>query len=69
MVVGTKSKNPIGLWACVAVLVAAAPVSAQVADFPSRPITLLVPFVAGGSSDVVMRLVSKRVSERLKQPS
>ena len=40
---------------------------AQVADFPSRPITLLVPFVAGGSSDVVMRLVSKRVSERLKQ--
>ena len=36
-------------------------------DYPSRPITLLVPFVAGGSSDVVMRLVSKRVSERLKQ--
>ncbi len=43
------------------------PASAQVADFPSRPITLLVPFAAGGSSDVVMRLVSKRVSERLKQ--
>jgi tripartite-type tricarboxylate transporter receptor subunit TctC len=68
MAVGTKSKNVFGLWACVAVLVAAAPASAQVADFPSRPITLLVPFVAGGSSDVVMRLVSKRVSERLKQP-
>ena len=68
MGVGTKSKNAFGLWACVAVLVAAAaPASAQVADFPSRPITLLVPFVAGGSSDVVMRLVSKRVSERLKQ--
>jgi tripartite-type tricarboxylate transporter receptor subunit TctC len=65
---GTKSKNAFGLWACVAVLVAAAvPASAQVADFPSRPITLLVPFAAGGSSDVVMRLVSKRVSERLKQ--
>ena len=60
--------HAFGLWACVAVLVAAAgPASAQVADFPSRPITLLVPFAAGGSSDVVMRLVSKRVSERLKQ--
>ena len=68
MGVGTKSKSAFGLWTCVAVLVtAAAPASAQVADFPSRPLTLLVPFVAGGSSDVVMRLVSKRVSERLKQ--
>ncbi len=68
MGVGTKSKHAFGLWACVAVLVAASvSASAQVDDFPSRPITLLVPFAAGGSSDVVMRLVSKRVSERLKQ--
>jgi tripartite-type tricarboxylate transporter receptor subunit TctC len=36
-------------------------------DFPSRPITILVPFAAGGSSDVVMRLLSKTVSENLKQ--
>jgi tripartite-type tricarboxylate transporter receptor subunit TctC len=68
MGVVTKSKNAFGLWACVAVLAATAiPASAQVADFPSRPITLLVPFAAGGSSDVVMRLVSKHVSDRLKQ--
>lgn len=50
------------------VLASNASVRAQADDFPSRPITLLVPFVAGGSSDVVMRLVSKRVSERIKQP-
>ena len=48
-------------------LAASAPARAQADDYPSRPITLLVPFAAGGSSDVVMRLVSKRVSERLKQ--
>jgi tripartite-type tricarboxylate transporter receptor subunit TctC len=36
--------------------------------FPSRPITILVPFAAGGSSDVVMRLVSKTVSESIGQP-
>ena len=53
--------------ACIVALLAAAPTRAQVADYPSRPITLLVPFVAGGSSDVVMRLVSKRVSDKLKQ--
>jgi tripartite-type tricarboxylate transporter receptor subunit TctC len=69
MGVATKNKTAFGVVACIAAVVAAsAPVRAQVADFPSRPITLLVPFVAGGSSDVVMRLVSKRVSERLKQP-
>jgi tripartite-type tricarboxylate transporter receptor subunit TctC len=69
MGVATKNRNAFGVWAGVAMLLAAAaPARAQVADYPSRPITLLVPFVAGGSSDVVMRLVSKRVSERLKQP-
>jgi tripartite-type tricarboxylate transporter receptor subunit TctC len=36
-------------------------------DYPSRPITLLVPFAAGGSSDVVMRLVSAKVAESIKQ--
>src|SRR4051795_11103845 len=42
--------------------------AAQTDAYPSRPITILVPFAAGGSSDVVMRLVSKRVSENLNQP-
>jgi tripartite-type tricarboxylate transporter receptor subunit TctC len=67
---GVVTKNSaFGLAACVVLLIAAAaPAHAQAPDFPTRPITLLVPFVAGGSSDVVMRLVSKRVSERLKQP-
>src|SRR5882757_5948394 len=36
--------------------------------FPSRPITILVPFAAGGSSDVVMRLVARQVSESIGQP-
>src|SRR5688572_18986892 len=37
-------------------------------DYPTRPITILVPFPAGGSSDIVMRLVASKVSEALKQP-
>jgi tripartite-type tricarboxylate transporter receptor subunit TctC len=43
-------------------------VLAAAETFPSRPITILVPFAAGGSSDVVMRLVSKQVSESIGQP-
>jgi tripartite-type tricarboxylate transporter receptor subunit TctC len=51
-----------------ALLSTSAVVSAHAqADFPSRPITLLVPFAAGGSSDVVMRLVSAKVADSIKQ--
>lgn len=64
----TSSRRAI-LAAAVAgsvLLAAGAPVSAQT-DFPSRPINLIVPFAAGGSSDVVMRIASKKASEALKQ--
>jgi tripartite-type tricarboxylate transporter receptor subunit TctC len=40
---------------------------AEANDYPSRPITIVVPFAPGGSSDVVMRLLSKHVSESIKQ--
>lgn len=36
--------------------------------WPSKPITLIVPFPAGGPTDVVSRIVGKELSERLKQP-
>jgi tripartite-type tricarboxylate transporter receptor subunit TctC len=40
--------------------------SAQ-ADFPNRPITLVVPFAAGGSTDIVARLVGQKMGELLGQ--
>ena len=39
--------------------------SAQ-ADYPSRPITIIVPFPPGGSSDVVTRLVAAKFGDNLK---
>jgi tripartite-type tricarboxylate transporter receptor subunit TctC len=52
----------------VAALLAVSEVPAQAqSDYPSRAITLLVPFAAGGSSDVVMRLVSAKVADSIKQ--
>ena len=35
------------------------------AAWPSKPITLIVPFPPGGPTDVVTRIVGKELSERL----
>jgi tripartite-type tricarboxylate transporter receptor subunit TctC len=53
------------VWIACAMLPAP---SARADDFPARPITILVPFPPGGSSDIVMRLVAAIASETLAQP-
>ena len=54
------------VFACLAALASlTAPASAQ--DFPTRPITLVIPFPAGGSTDLVGRLVAQKMSEGLGQ--
>ncbi|RAI42988.1 Bug family tripartite tricarboxylate transporter substrate binding protein [Rhodoplanes roseus] len=43
--------------------------SPAVADtWPSRPITMIVPFPAGSATDTVARLVGQKMSEKLGQP-
>jgi tripartite-type tricarboxylate transporter receptor subunit TctC len=44
----------------------AAPAIAQ-ADYPARPITVIVPFAAGGPSDTVARIFSDHMSRTLGQ--
>jgi tripartite-type tricarboxylate transporter receptor subunit TctC len=44
---------------------AVAPASAQ--TFPSRPITMIVPFSAGGPTDVTARIVAEHMSRTLGQ--
>ena len=36
--------------------------------WPSRPVTLIVPFPPGGPTDVMGRVIGKALSEKLKQP-
>jgi tripartite-type tricarboxylate transporter receptor subunit TctC len=37
------------------------------AVYPSKPITMIVPFAAGGASDIIARLVGKSIGETLGQ--
>ena len=41
--------------------------AAQAQDYPNRPITLIVPFAAGGGLDVSVRIQAQRMSELLGQ--
>src|SRR5215470_8319493 len=42
--------------------------AATAQTYPSRPITMIVPFPAGGGTDVVARLLAERMKESLGQP-
>ncbi len=51
----------------LAVGLAVLPASAQ-SDYPRRQITLIVPFAAGGPTDIVSRIAGEHMARTLKQP-
>jgi tripartite-type tricarboxylate transporter receptor subunit TctC len=53
-------------WLVVATSLFGAAVIAQ--DFPSRPVTLIVPWPAGGSTDLAMRALAASTEKYLGQP-
>jgi tripartite-type tricarboxylate transporter receptor subunit TctC len=38
------------------------------ADYPNRPVKIIVPFPAGGTSDIMGRLIAEELGKQLKQP-
>lgn len=61
----TKAKIAVTAAIAAGFMVFQAPAQAQ--DFPNRPVKLVVPFAAGGSTDVVARLVAQGMTTRLGQ--
>ena len=56
------------LSAVLAVLLASLCAGASAQSFPSRPVTLVVPFTTGTGIDILARVIGPRLSERWKQP-
>jgi tripartite-type tricarboxylate transporter receptor subunit TctC len=54
--------------AALVALLALAAGAASAQTFPDRPVTMIVPYAAGGSSDVLARLLGDRLSQTLGQP-
>src|SRR5262245_22155223 len=52
----------------LAVLIALAGSAMAAEPYPDHPVTLVVPYAAGGSSDVLARLIGERLSKSLGQP-
>src|SRR5450830_1537629 len=56
-----------GLRALIALgMLCAAQASAQ--NFPSKPVSIVVPYPAGGATDVIARMVAEKLSQNWGQP-
>jgi tripartite-type tricarboxylate transporter receptor subunit TctC len=55
--------------ACIAIVLCgvAAALPASAADYPTRPVRIIVPYGPGGIADVTMRLTAQKLSEKLGQ--
>lgn len=49
-------------------LLAVAPATASAQAYPAKPVTMVVPWPAGGSTDIVMRAISEAAAKHLGQP-
>jgi tripartite-type tricarboxylate transporter receptor subunit TctC len=60
-----RTKRPALLIACALILAASMPAAAQ--TYPSKPIRIVVPFVAGGAVDLLARIMGQKLTEALGQ--
>lgn len=64
----TPSRSLIALAGLSALLLAPAAAQDAAKDFPNRSLRIVVPFPAGGPSDVLARMIGQKITEDWRQP-
>src|SRR5262249_3878684 len=64
---GGRNMRRLVLGIAIAAAISGMP-AAQAQTFPSRPVTIVVPFPAGGPTDALARVISERMKASLGQP-
>jgi tripartite-type tricarboxylate transporter receptor subunit TctC len=54
---------------CAALLAFATIQSASAEEFPARPVTIISPYQAGGTSDIIARVIAEKISAMWHQPA
>jgi tripartite-type tricarboxylate transporter receptor subunit TctC len=62
------TRNVAALAAALFASLSIASSAAAAADYPNRPVSLVVAFTPGGPSDVLARIVGKKLEAQLRQP-
>src|SRR4051812_50024795 len=60
-------RKVLSCFAVAACLLAVMP-AIRAADYPTRPLTLVVAFTPGGASDVLSRILARKLEQNLGQP-
>ena len=61
------SRRPVAALAVISALVSAFAAPALAQDWPTRPVSMVIPFAAGGPLDAIGRILAPRLSEILGQ--
>jgi tripartite-type tricarboxylate transporter receptor subunit TctC len=64
----TPRRAALATIGCGALALLATPLAHAEDAYPSRPITIVIPFPPGGSGDVLGRIIGKRLSDQLGKP-